>query len=70
MLMCCSYLHFLLYVLQEVTDKNVKLHYLNETSGTEEKWTLCVATVDVVNTIIESIQEPWQQLFSVPLQIS
>lgn len=54
----------------EVSDKNVKLHYLNEISGTEEMWMLHLATVAGVNTFIESIQEPWQQLFSVPLQIS
>lgn len=63
-------LKFSFYVLQEVSDKNMKLHYLNETNGTEEQWTLCLATLASVDTIIESIQEPWQQLFSVPLQIS
>lgn len=54
----------------EVSEKNLKLHYLNETAGTEEEWTLCLATVSCVSTIVESIREPWQQLFSVPLQIS
>uniref|UniRef100_A0A1B6F3C8 STK11-interacting protein C-terminal PH domain-containing protein n=1 Tax=Cuerna arida TaxID=1464854 RepID=A0A1B6F3C8_9HEMI len=50
-----------------VSGPELKIHYLNEAENQEEVWTLVFSSTDVVNTVLESVRGPWEQLFSVPL---
>ncbi|XP_046683894.1 serine/threonine-protein kinase 11-interacting protein isoform X2 [Homalodisca vitripennis] len=51
----------------DVSGPELKIHYLIEAENQEEVWTLVFSSTDVVNTVLESIRGPWEQLFSVPL---
>uniref|UniRef100_A0A1B6M5U1 Serine/threonine-protein kinase 11-interacting protein n=1 Tax=Graphocephala atropunctata TaxID=36148 RepID=A0A1B6M5U1_9HEMI len=53
-----------------ISGSELKLHYLNETENQGEVWTLEFSSEQVVATVVESIREPWEQLFSVPLLLS
>lgn len=46
------------------------LNFLNEIAGAEETWTLEFNSTGAVEAVINSIQSPWEELFSVPLQIT
>ncbi|XP_046828648.1 uncharacterized protein LOC124428534 isoform X1 [Vespa crabro] len=46
------------------------LNFLNEIAGSEETWTLEFNSTGAVEAVINSIQSPWEELFSVPLQIT
>ncbi|XP_012253946.2 serine/threonine-protein kinase 11-interacting protein isoform X2 [Athalia rosae] len=48
----------------------LKLSYLDELANKEEIWTLEFVSSGAVETVINSIQPPWEELFSVPLQIT
>jgi hypothetical protein len=45
------------------------LHFLDEAAGSDESWTLKLATPSAVKAIVSAIRIPWEQLFSVPLQV-
>jgi hypothetical protein len=45
------------------------LHFLDEAAGSDESWTLTLGTESTLKSIVSAIRVPWEQLFSVPLQI-
>ncbi|XP_046739064.1 serine/threonine-protein kinase 11-interacting protein isoform X2 [Diprion similis] len=49
---------------------SLTLSYLDEVAGTEETWTIEFVSSGAVETVINSIQPPWEDLFSVPLQVT
>nr|XP_050864939.1 serine/threonine-protein kinase 11-interacting protein isoform X2 [Vespula vulgaris] len=51
-------------------DTMLILNFLNEIVGSEETWTLEFNSTGAVEAVINSIQSPWEELFSVPLQIT
>ncbi|KAK2581126.1 hypothetical protein KPH14_007940 [Odynerus spinipes] len=44
------------------------LNFLDEIAGSEETWTLQFTSTGAAEAVINSIQPPWEELFSVPLQ--
>jgi len=46
------------------------LNFLDEIAGLEESWTLKFVSSGAVEAVINSIQSPWEELFSIPLQIT
>ncbi|XP_046416522.1 serine/threonine-protein kinase 11-interacting protein isoform X2 [Neodiprion fabricii] len=49
---------------------SLTLSYLDEVAGTEETWIIEFVSSGAVETVINSIQPPWEDLFSVPLQVT
>lgn len=45
------------------------LNFLDELMGQEESWVLEFISASAVETVINSVQPPWEELFSIPLQI-
>ncbi|KAI4488204.1 hypothetical protein M0804_005052 [Polistes exclamans] len=54
----------------ERCDTMLVLNFLNEIAGLEETWSLEFISVGAVEAVINSIQSPWEELFSVPLQVT
>ncbi|XP_067012094.2 serine/threonine-protein kinase 11-interacting protein isoform X2 [Anabrus simplex] len=48
----------------------VVLQFLDEAAGLEELWDVVFQTDSAVQTVVRAIQVPWEQLFSVPLQVT
>ncbi|KAL0117693.1 hypothetical protein PUN28_008833 [Cardiocondyla obscurior] len=46
------------------------LNFLDDIAGLEETWTLEFVSPGAVEAVINSIQPPWEELFSIPLQIT
>ncbi|XP_029051044.2 serine/threonine-protein kinase 11-interacting protein isoform X1 [Osmia bicornis bicornis] len=46
------------------------LNFLDEVMGQEESWVLDFVSASAVETVINSVQPPWEELFSIPLQIT
>ncbi|XP_057325391.1 LOW QUALITY PROTEIN: serine/threonine-protein kinase 11-interacting protein [Microplitis mediator] len=46
------------------------LNFLDEVAGIEELWTFKFVSNEAANAVINAIQPPWEELFSVPLQIT
>ncbi|XP_074114306.1 serine/threonine-protein kinase 11-interacting protein isoform X2 [Cotesia typhae] len=46
------------------------LSFLDEVAGIEELWTFKFVSTEAANAVINAIQPPWEELFSVPLQIT
>ncbi|XP_039312896.1 serine/threonine-protein kinase 11-interacting protein isoform X2 [Solenopsis invicta] len=51
-------------------DTWLTLNFLDEIAGLEESWTLEFVSSGAVEAVISSIQSPWEELFSIPLQIT
>ncbi|XP_076231714.1 uncharacterized protein LOC143177580 isoform X2 [Calliopsis andreniformis] len=49
---------------------SITLNFLDEEAGQEESWVLDFVSVSASETVITSIQPPWEELFSIPLQIT
>lgn len=47
----------------------LNLTFTDEMAGLEETWTLEFVSVGAAESVVNSIQLPWEELFSVPLQI-
>jgi hypothetical protein len=45
------------------------LHFIDEAAGNDESWTLKLGSDSALKSILSAIRIPWEQLFSVPLQI-
>ncbi|XP_026278549.1 serine/threonine-protein kinase 11-interacting protein isoform X2 [Frankliniella occidentalis] len=45
------------------------LQFLDEAAGGEEVWKLTLPSETVLEQIVEAIRAPWEELFSVPLQV-
>lgn len=45
------------------------LQFLDEAAGGEETWKLTLQSEDVLDQIVSAIRSPWEELFSVPLQV-
>ncbi|XP_011705409.1 PREDICTED: serine/threonine-protein kinase 11-interacting protein isoform X2 [Wasmannia auropunctata] len=54
----------------EHCDTWLTLNFLDEIAGLEESWTLEFVSPGAVEAVISSIQPPWEELFSIPLQIT
>jgi hypothetical protein len=62
---CCVFV-----VLQEMEDRcRLTLHFLDEAAGSDESWSLKLGTNSTVKAVVSAIRIPWEQLFSVPLQV-
>ncbi|XP_012140983.2 uncharacterized protein LOC100876018 isoform X1 [Megachile rotundata] len=46
------------------------LNFLDELMGQEESWVLDFISASAAETVINSVQPPWEELFSIPLQIT
>ncbi|XP_078051499.1 uncharacterized protein LOC144477636 [Augochlora pura] len=51
-------------------DLSLTLNFLDEIAGQEELWILDFVSVNAAETVINSIRPPWEELFSIPLQIT
>lgn len=51
-------------------DCSLALSFLDEVAGVEEVWTLQFVSAGAAEAVIKAIQPPWEELFSVPLQIT
>ncbi|XP_011874487.1 PREDICTED: serine/threonine-protein kinase 11-interacting protein isoform X2 [Vollenhovia emeryi] len=54
----------------EHCDTWLTLNFLDEIAGLEENWTLEFVSPGAIEAVISSIQRPWEELFSIPLQIT
>ncbi|XP_077279584.1 serine/threonine-protein kinase 11-interacting protein isoform X2 [Temnothorax americanus] len=54
----------------EHCDTWLTLTFLDEIAGLEENWTLEFVSPGAVEAVISSIQPPWEDVFSIPLQIT
>nr|XP_033339293.1 serine/threonine-protein kinase 11-interacting protein [Megalopta genalis]XP_033339294.1 serine/threonine-protein kinase 11-interacting protein [Megalopta genalis]XP_033339295.1 serine/threonine-protein kinase 11-interacting protein [Megalopta genalis]XP_033339296.1 serine/threonine-protein kinase 11-interacting protein [Megalopta genalis] len=54
----------------EHNDLSLTLNFLDEIAGQEELWVLDFVSVNAAETVINSIRPPWEELFSIPLQIT
>lgn len=55
---------------QEHCDGSLTLNFLDEVAGLEEAWNLEFVSSGAAEAVINSIQPPWEALFSIPLQVS
>lgn len=46
------------------------LNFLDEIAGLEESWNLEFVSLSAVEAVINSIQPSWEELFSIPLQVT
>lgn len=54
----------------EMEDRcRLTLHFLDEAAGSDESWSLKLGTNSTVKAVVSAIRIPWEQLFSVPLQV-
>ncbi|XP_011346025.1 serine/threonine-protein kinase 11-interacting protein isoform X2 [Ooceraea biroi] len=53
----------------EHCDTSLTLNFLDEVAGLEETWILEFISPGAVEAVINSIQPPWEALFSIPLQV-
>ncbi|XP_076173870.1 uncharacterized protein LOC143149906 isoform X2 [Ptiloglossa arizonensis] len=51
-------------------NSSLTLNFLDEVAEQEESWTLNFISVSAAETVINSIQPPWEELFLIPLQIT
>ncbi|XP_032680725.1 serine/threonine-protein kinase 11-interacting protein isoform X2 [Odontomachus brunneus] len=51
-------------------DSSLTLNFLDEVAGLEENWNLEFVSSGAVEAVISSIQPPWEELFSIPLQVT
>ncbi|XP_015116002.1 serine/threonine-protein kinase 11-interacting protein isoform X2 [Diachasma alloeum] len=51
-------------------EETLALSFLDEVAGVEELWTLKFVSPGAAEAVINAIQPPWEELFSVPLQIT
>ncbi|XP_012234632.1 serine/threonine-protein kinase 11-interacting protein isoform X2 [Linepithema humile] len=51
-------------------DTSLTLNFLDEIAGLEESWNLEFVSPAAVDAVISSIQSPWEELFSIPLQVT
>lgn len=56
--------------MQEHYDTSLTLNFLDEVAGLEESWNLEFVSPGAVEAVISSIQPPWEELFSIPLQVT
>ncbi|XP_076681070.1 serine/threonine-protein kinase 11-interacting protein isoform X3 [Andrena cerasifolii] len=49
---------------------SLTLNFLDEVAGQEDSWVLNFVSVSAAETVIHSVQTPWEELFSIPLQIT
>ncbi|XP_076294784.1 serine/threonine-protein kinase 11-interacting protein isoform X3 [Lasioglossum baleicum] len=54
----------------EHNNLSLTFNFLDEIEGQEESWTLDFVSVSAAETVINSIRPPWEELFSIPLQIT
>ncbi|XP_011152969.1 serine/threonine-protein kinase 11-interacting protein isoform X2 [Harpegnathos saltator] len=54
----------------EHCDTSLTLNFLDEVAGLEESWNLEFVSPGAVEAVISSIQPPWEELFSIPLQVT
>ncbi|XP_020279249.1 serine/threonine-protein kinase 11-interacting protein isoform X2 [Pseudomyrmex gracilis] len=54
----------------EHCDSTLTLNFLDEVAGLEEKWNLSFVSPGAVEAVISSVQSPWEELFSIPLQVT
>ncbi|XP_014477087.1 PREDICTED: serine/threonine-protein kinase 11-interacting protein isoform X2 [Dinoponera quadriceps] len=54
----------------EHCDTSLTLNFLDEVAGLEENWNLEFVSPGAVEAVISSIQPPWEELFSIPLQVT
>ncbi|CAL1678329.1 unnamed protein product [Lasius platythorax] len=54
----------------EHCDTSLTLNFLDEIAGLEESWNLEFVSLSAVEAVISSIQPSWEELFSIPLQIT
>lgn len=67
---CTVSVNALMMHLQEHRDISLTLNFLDEVAGREESWSLEFASPGAVEAVISSIQPPWEELFSIPLQVT
>lgn len=51
-------------------ESSLGLSFLDEVAGIEELWTFNFVSSGAAEAVIHAIQPPWEELFSVPLQIT
>lgn len=56
-------------IFQEADGLVMWLQFLDEAAGGEETWKLTLQSENVLEQIVASIRSPWEELFSVPLQV-
>ncbi|KAL6424267.1 hypothetical protein ACFW04_009830 [Cataglyphis niger] len=49
---------------------SLTLNFLDEIAGIEESWNLEFVSLSAVEAVISSIQPSWEELFSIPLQVT
>ena len=49
---------------------SLTLNFLDEVAGQEDSWVLNFVSVSAAEAVIHSVQTPWEELFSIPLQIT
>ncbi|XP_025267843.1 serine/threonine-protein kinase 11-interacting protein isoform X2 [Camponotus floridanus] len=51
-------------------NNSLTLNFLDEIAGLEESWVLEFVSLNAVEAVINSIQPSWEELFSIPLQVT
>ncbi|XP_058800960.1 serine/threonine-protein kinase 11-interacting protein isoform X2 [Phymastichus coffea] len=54
----------------DLTGNSLKMSFLDEVADVETNWTLEFVSLSAAEAVINSIRPPWEELFSVPLQIN
>ncbi|GLG93730.1 Serine/threonine kinase 11-interacting protein [Gryllus bimaculatus] len=58
-------------LMEVVTDEcQIGLHFVDETKHKEEVWSLVFQTPTCAQAVVMAVRTPWEQLFSVPLQVT
>jgi len=50
--------------------EELRLSFLDEASGSEERWTIRLMTREAVDQLVEALRNPWEAMFSVELEIT
>lgn len=57
-------------LMQDSDGRILDFHFLDELAGCEEVWALQLETMDSLNAVVSAVRSPWEEIFSVPLQIN
>jgi len=56
--------------LQDFCDSSLVLNFLDDVASTDATWTLDFVSPSAAEAVVSSIRPPWEELFSVPLQVN
>lgn len=58
------------HLLQTESENNLTLQFLDEVERSEKSWEMKIITSESKNKIIQAIRQPWEEIYSVQLEVT